>query len=67
MKTYPLHSFLQLMQIMEHTFLYKLRQKNPDISEESMQEELKKWYMQRPEAEHGDGDGIPGDISRFRT
>lgn len=60
-----LNIFLDLMQIVERGFIFKLRAKNPGISEEDVRAEVNKWYMQRPGAEQGDSDDEPGDVSRF--
>ncbi len=56
---------MELRRLGERAFLYKLRKEQPDLSEEQINEELTKWYQTRPGAEHGDGVGIIGDISRF--
>lgn len=61
-----LGSFISLMRIMDRAFIHKLRAKRPNITEAEIAEELKRWYMTRPGAEHGDGDGIVGDLSRFK-
>ncbi len=56
---------LELIALSERAFLYKLKRKNSALSEAQAQESLKEWYKLRPGAEHGDGEGVPGDASRF--
>ena len=65
MKKNNLNIFLDLMQIVENGFIYKLKKRNPEISDDEIKEEVKKWYLDRPNAEFGDGNGEVGDISRF--
>jgi len=65
MSEYKLTNFLNLMQIAENAFIYKLKKKFPDISETEIKKKLSEWYHDRPGAEHGDGCGTPVDISRF--
>lgn len=55
----------ELLQIGKRAFLYKLKQQHPDWTAAQVEVALKDWYLHRPGAEHGDGDGVPGDISRF--
>lgn len=57
--------FTDLMRMMDNAFIHKLRALNPNISEQEIAEELKRHYMRRPGAEHGDSSGVRGDISRF--
>ena len=56
---------LELMELSERAFLYKLRKNNPNMDEAQVKLELTKWWQLRPGAEHGDGEGIPGDPKRF--
>jgi hypothetical protein len=60
-----LNVFTDLMRMMDSAFIHKLRARNPNISEGEVAEELKRWYMHRPGAEHGDSSGVRGDLSRF--
>jgi hypothetical protein len=60
-----LNIFLDLMQIMENGFIHKLKLKNSEISENEIKEEVKKWYLNRPESENGDANGRPLDITKF--
>jgi hypothetical protein len=53
------------MRIVERGFIHKLKQRRPDITEEEISEEVMRWYMERPGAEHGDSDGVIGDVARF--
>jgi|688.fasta_scaffold2856617_1 hypothetical protein len=59
--------FLDLMRIVERAYVHKLKTRRPDITDEEVALEVKRWYMDRPGAEHGDSDGVIGDISRFTT
>jgi len=65
MTVYKMEIFLSLMEIVENGFVYKLKKKNPNITEEEIKEALQKWYLDRPGAELGDSYGEVGDISRF--
>jgi hypothetical protein len=56
---------LELINVAERAFVYKLKKKDPDISEEAVQLAVRNWYQERPGAELGDADGVPGDIRRF--
>jgi len=56
---------LELQELAERAFIHKLRIKKPDITDEEITAELSAWYKIRPGAEHGDGVGRPGDLSRF--
>lgn len=56
---------MELRRLGERAFLHKLREKHPDLSQQEINDELTKWYRTRPGAEHGDGVGRIGDISRF--
>jgi len=57
--------FIDLMRMMDNAFIHKLRSKRPNITDAEIAEELKSLYMRRPGAEHGDSDGVRGDLSRF--
>jgi hypothetical protein len=57
--------FLDLMQIVERAFVHKLKVRRPDITQEEISAAVTSWYMERPGAEHGDADGVVGDISRL--
>jgi hypothetical protein len=37
-----------------------LRRRNPEASEEEIEEGIREWLGRRPGAEHGDGVGRPG-------
>jgi len=56
---------MELRRLGERAFLYKLRKKQPNISQQEINAELTKWYRTRPGAEFGDGVGRIGDLSRF--
>lgn len=47
----------ELQRLAERAFVYKLKQKYPDITPQQIELELAKWYKDRPEAEFGDGVG----------
>ncbi len=64
-KAYPLEIFLELQEIVENAFIYKLKKKNPSISEESIKKAVTDWYHIREGAENGDAEGTVGDIRRF--
>ena len=57
--------FLELMELMEQSVIYKLRQKNPMISDCEIKAELSKWYLDRPGAPYGDAEGLVGDVSKY--
>ena len=57
--------FIDLMRMVEAGFIHKLKAKRPDITQEEISREVTRWYMSRPGAEHGDADGVRGDLSRF--
>ena len=57
--------FIDLMRIVERGFIHKLKQRRPDVTEQEISEEIRRWYMERPGAEHGDSDGVVGDVKRF--
>jgi len=56
---------MELRRLGERAFLHKLRQKQPDLTPEQINEALSKWYRLRPGAEFGDGVGRVGDPKRF--
>lgn len=66
MASNKLQIFLDLMQIVENGFIFKLKQKNPDISQKEIIELVNQWYLARPELGFDNPDCEKGDISRFR-
>ena len=56
---------IELQELAERAFLYKLKKKSPNLTQDQISAEVYQWYRVRPGAEHGDGEGRPGDISRF--
>ena len=56
---------LELVELGERAFVYKLRKSNPLIYPFEVDEVVKAWYQDRPGAELGDGVGVPGDVRRF--
>jgi hypothetical protein len=55
-----------LQKLAERAFVYKLKKKNPSISDQDVIAELNRWYTDRPGAPNGDGFGRRGDPSRFK-
>lgn len=45
---YKLKTFLELMQIMESAFVFKLRKNNPSISDEEIKSSIADWYASKP-------------------
>jgi hypothetical protein len=64
-KSARLNVFIDLMRIVERGFIHKLKQRRPGATEQEISEEVTRWYMERPGAEHGDSDGVVGDMARF--
>jgi len=58
---------LELVELGERAFIYKLKKKNPLISPMEIEEAVSAWYRDRPGAVLGDAVGIPGDVRRFNT
>lgn len=56
---------LELVELGERAFVYKLKKMNPLISPREIEEAVRAWYRDRPGAVLGDGVGVPGDIGRF--
>jgi hypothetical protein len=54
----------ELQELAERAFIHKLREQDPDISEDDIKDNLDRWYKIRPGAEFGDGDGTPVDPAR---
>lgn len=65
MSEYKLDRFLELMEVMEQAVAHKLRLKKPLITQDEINEEISKWYLDRSKSPNGDADGERGDISRF--
>jgi hypothetical protein len=49
----------------ERAFVFKLKEKNPNITPDEVEAEVAKWYKDRPGAEFGDAVGRIGDPRRF--
>jgi hypothetical protein len=60
-------TILELVELGERAFVYKLKKMNPLISTTEIEEAVRGWYQDRPGAEMGDGVGIIGDIERFKS
>lgn len=56
---------LELIELAERAFVFKLKKDNPLITPSEIEEAVRAWYLDRPGAPLGDGVGEPGDISRF--
>jgi len=65
MSSKKLNIFLDLMQIVEQGFIFKLKKKQPDITAEEIKKEVQKWYLSRPNEQYDDKYWRKGDISRF--
>lgn len=59
--------FAELQELAERAFVFRLREKEPNITAEEVEVELCKWLKERPGAEFGDGVGRIGDLSRFKS
>ena len=57
----------ELQQLAERAFIFRLIEKNPNLTPEQIEVEVRKWLKERPGAEIGDGEGRIGDISRFNS
>ena len=55
----------EINRLAERAFVFRLREKNPEITSEQIEIEICKWIKDRPGAEFGDGEGRVGDLSRF--
>lgn len=56
---------LELVELGERAFIYKLKKRRPLISPLELEEAVRSWYRERPGAEQGDAVGVPGDVRRF--
>lgn len=56
----------ELQQLAERAFVFRLKEKNPNLTPEQIEVEVCKWLKDRPGAEIGDGVGRVGDPSRFK-
>jgi hypothetical protein len=54
-----------LYEMAEQMMRQNLRRRNPEASEEEIEEGIRQWLRHRPGAEHGDGVGRPS--RRFET
>ncbi|MBX3423093.1 MAG: hypothetical protein KF752_16170 [Pirellulaceae bacterium] len=55
----------ELLELAERAFVCKLKRKTPTIPPQEIELAVGAWYQDRPGAEHGDGVGVLGDITRF--
>lgn len=55
-----------LQKFAERAFVYKLKKRDPHISDEGIAAAVNAWYKDRPGAPLGDGVGRVGDPTRFR-
>ena len=56
---------VELLELSERAFIYKLLKKKPNITAEELKAEKRRWYQTRPGAKFGDGEGVVGDPRRF--
>lgn len=56
----------ELQLLAERAFVFKLREKHPELTPDEIEAEVAKWYKDRPGAEHGDAVGLIGDPNRFK-
>lgn len=54
------------LELMDRALIFKLKKKNKNISKRQIAEKVKLWYLTRPGAELGDGEGVLGDVNRFK-
>lgn len=59
-----LETFLELMQIAETAFIYKLKKKKPNLTDKEIEKEICNWYLEKPEPEFADC--IKVDIDRLK-
>ncbi len=57
---------LELMELSERAFLFKLHKRHPRLTKAQMESALNRWYHHRPGAKHGDGVGVRGNPKRFK-
>jgi hypothetical protein len=57
---------LELAELAEQMLRSRLRRKHPAYSEDAIEREVDAWYAHRPGAEHGDAEGRPVDLERFK-
>lgn len=57
---------LDLADLAEEIMRANLRRRHPAATAEEIEDLLTHWYAQRPGAEHGDGEGIPIDLSKWQ-
>jgi hypothetical protein len=55
----------EINRLAERAFVFRLKEKKPDITPQEIEAEIRKWLLDRPGAEFGDGEGRVGDVSRF--
>ena len=56
----------ELQELAERAFVFRLKEKNPNITSQQVEVEIGKWLKIRPGAEFGDGVGRVGDLTRFK-
>jgi hypothetical protein len=55
-----------LYEVAEQMKRQNLRRRNPDATDEEIEQGVREWLLRRPGAEHGDAEGRPGSLDRFR-
>lgn len=59
--------FAELQELAERAFVFRLKEKDPNLTAAQIEVEYCKWLKDRPGSEFGDGVGRVGDISRFNS
>ena len=57
---------IQLLEIAERAFVYKLTKRNPEMTESEIKAAVGNWYTTRPGAEFGYAVGVPGQTTYVR-
>ena len=57
---------LELSELAEGVMRENLRRRHPGATPDAIETLLTEWFATRPGAEHGDAEGRPVDLSRFR-
>jgi hypothetical protein len=55
-----------LYETAEQMMRQNLRRRNPAASDEEIERGIGEWLHRRPGAEHGDAEGRPGSLDRFK-
>lgn len=55
-----------LYETSEQIMRQNLRRRNPEATDEEIEQGIREWLRRRPGAEHGDAEGRPGSLDRFQ-